>query len=431
MNTAYRLYSWRGILKEQINAKDIKSPADARKLAPFVDKDKYPFLWVNWSKTKINTGKKTPPYFRRYPTARIESKRKLININDEIEEKLKVSESELHKKARTVLTEYLSKKVEEGRGIKWAYSDDRISDFSLSGDLLSEVESVETHYKYKTPFGIEYEFDIALLGKKLNKERLLLGAIEIEHTHNFGFLKLIISKCLGFPMISVNVGELSPDEINEEWCKRVISETSKNSADGLRRNYIYLHNSLYPVYTNIPSRLRTDDKHQYLIFCKEEIFEKLVNTLKRYRVMLELLPNEVLIQPVKINFEDKMSQKSANNEGSIAGADWRDFNSKRYIRITLKAPMDKKGNNYLYHLILARLLNAHFDTLVGYKYRKELNNEDIDNPIWYSHFSKHKVIQKHLSEPVKYLIEHLEDNGLIDKIIKNPAANTVENDNGS
>jgi len=66
MKTAYRLYSWRGILKEQINAKDIKSPADARKLSPFVDKDKYPFLWVNWSKPKINTGKKTLSYFRKH-----------------------------------------------------------------------------------------------------------------------------------------------------------------------------------------------------------------------------------------------------------------------------------------------------------------------------------------------------------------------------
>lgn len=423
MKTAYRLYSWRGIMKEQINAKDIKSSSDARKLAPFVDKDKHPFLWVNWSKNKINTGKKTPPYFRQYPTARIKTGKRLINLNDEIEEKKKISESELHKKARTELADYLNKLILEEKDIKWAYSDNRISDFLISGNLLSEVKTIETHYKYKTPFGLEYEFDIALLGKKLNKERLLLGAIEIEHTHSFGFLKLMISKCLGFPMISVNVEDFTPDDIDENWCKNAISETSKNSDDGLRRNYIYLHNSLYPVYTNIPTTLRIDEKHQYVVFCKKDSFDQLVHVLKEYRRLLRIPHTDVLIQPFKINYEDEMSIRTANNEGSIAGADWRDFNDEKYIRITLKVPEEKKGENYLYHLILARILNTHFDTLVGYKYRKGLSNDDEENPIWISDFEEKKIVQKHLSEPVKYLIEHLEENGLIDKIIKNPAAN--------
>lgn len=417
MKTAYRLYSWRGIMKDFINAKDIKSPSDARKLAPFVDKDKHPLLWVNWSKPKSNTGKKTPPYFRGYPRGRISSRKYFKTVKEEIEENVKQSESDIHKKARKLLTEYLSKLIEDNKELKWAYSDDRISDFPITGNLLSEVEAVETHYKYKTPFGLKYEFDIALLGKKLNKERLILGVIEIEKTHNFGFLKLLISKCLGFPLISINIEGEKIEDIDETWCKNSLTETKKNSADGLRRNYIYLHNSLYPVYTDLPKKLRTDNKHQYLVFCKKDKFDRLIDILKRYRNLLDIDHTDVLIQPCTINYSDEMSIKTAANEGSIAGSDWKHFNDEKYIRITLKVPTAKSGNIYLFHLLIARLFNSHFETLVGYKYRKSIHNEDFENPIWMSDFNQKKLIQKHLSEPVSYLLEHLEETGLIGKVI--------------
>lgn len=423
MKEAYRLYSWRGIMKERINAKDIKSPSDARKLAPFVDEEKQPLLWVNWSKPRVDTGKKVPPYFRGYPQGRIPTKKYFKTIKEEIEEKTKQSESEIHKKARRLLTKYLSKLVNEGKALRWAYSDPRISDFPITGNLLSEVETIETHYKYKTPFGVQYEFDIALLGKKLNKERLILGVIEIEKTHHFGFLKLIISKCLGFPLVSINIDEEKLENIDEIWCEKALTETKRNSDDGLRRNYIYLHNSLYPIYTDLPSKYRTDGKHQYLVFCKKEKFDRLIDVLKRYRKLLYVDHTDVLIQPCTINYSDDMSIKTANNEGSIAGSDWKHFNDEKYIRITLKVPSTKSGNIYLFHLLMARLFNTHFDTLIGYKYRKSIHNEDFENPIWMSDFNEHKLIQKHLSEPVEYLLDHLKDSGLLDKIISIPTEN--------
>ena len=175
-----------------------------------------------------------------------------------------------------------------------------------------------------------------------------------------------------------------------------------------------IHNSLYPIYVNIPSEIRDDDKHQFIVFCKDERFESLVSTLKRYKKALNLSESDVTIQVVKVNINEPSSLKMISNEGSIAGREWRQFNTNRYIRIVKKIPKDKKGNLYLFHLIMARLNNAHYETLVGYKYRQGLNNEEYDNPIWTTTSNKIQVIPKHLSEPIKFVIEHLREHGLLD-----------------
>lgn len=415
METAYKLYSWKGLCTERVDASKIKSPSDARKLGPFVDENKFPLTWVNWSKPKSRTGKKTPPYFRYYPNGRIKG-RKYKSLEEEIDEIKEFSESEIHKKARKEITQYLNNLIESKKPLEWSFKDDSISDFSLTGDLLSEVVKVVTPYKYKTPFGVEYEFDVALLGKTL-KEPLLLGAIEIEKTHKFGFLKLLISKSLGFPLVSINMEDYRIEDIDKDWCSRILGETTHNSEDGLRRNYFYIHNALYPVYINIPDKIRQDEKHQFLIFCKDSQFDDLNKTLKGYKKALGLLDSDVGIQTVKVNKNEPTSLKMISNEGSIAGSDWRQFNSEKYIRVVTKIPREKRGDLYLFHLVMARLNNAYFETLVGYKYRQGISNEDHDDPIWTSTFFEKRIVPKHLSEPINYVIDHLKEHGLIDKVV--------------
>lgn len=426
MKSALRLYSWEGLQKEWIDAIKIKSHSDARKLAPFMDEYKKPLSWVNWSKPRAVSNKKTKPYFRHYPEG-VKSKRKYITLHEELIEKAKIAETDTHLKAKQILADYLVRLIENGQELKWAYKDERVSDFSMTGDLLSGVKQIQTEYRYKTPFfDKEYKFDIALLGNIITKEPILLGAIEIEKENKFGLLKCLICKSLGFPLISVNIDELKLEDITDEWAKNVLSETTKNSSDGLRRNYIYLHNSLYPVYANIPDRFRNGNKHQFIISCKPEDLGKLANYLRSYQEKFNLSNEEAHIDTPKINRDNEQSVKMFKNEGSIAGKEWQEYNSDRYIRLTLKVPHMKSGDLYYFHLVVARLLNAHFQTLVGYKYSKGIVNDDIINPIWVTdvydfeqkEYKQVRILQKQMSEPIQPIIDYLVECGIYEKVIK-------------
>jgi len=421
MELATRLYSFSGLLKEQIYASNIKSPSDARKLGPFVDTDKFPVTWVNWSKPRVGTFKKTPPYFRHYPQGRIKKERLKIILDEEIKERQTFRESKVHNQAKIALANYLTQELQCNSKIEWAYKDNRISEYSLTGDLLSEVVDIKTEYYYRTPFDTEYKFDIVLLGKKLNKGPIILGAIEIEKENKFGLLKCLLCKSLGFPLISINIENLQISDIDEKWCKEAIRETTESSEDSLRRNYIYIHNFLYPVFINLPQSIRNDTKHQYIVFVAEEKFDSLYKHLEGYKKLLGFVDNKSIhIHKVCINEKEPSSLTMFKNEGSIAGSDWKDYNPSKYIRITLDVPTIKKGNIYLYHLVISRLLNSHYQTLTGYKYAKGLINKSIEEPVWskieLSKKSK-RIIPKQMSEPIKPMLDLLQMHGMLDKII--------------
>lgn len=421
METALKLVSWLGRQKEKTYAVNIKSHSNARKLAPFLDEEGKPLTWVNWSKPKIGTNKKTKPHFRHYPVGKEKTSKRYVTIDEEIEDKEKISESILHRTAKEALLAYLQKLVEQKSSLKWAYKDDEISDFALTGDLLYGVESIQKEYRYKTPFLTkEYRFDIALLGRKLGKEPIILGVIEIEKENKFGLLKCLICKSLGFPLISINIEELTIDDITQDWCEKVLRETTENSEDGLRRNYIYIHNALYPIYTNIPNNYRRENKHQYIIFSKENEFDKLIKLLEGYRDLLQIPKEQIHIDKPTLNKDNPQSLKMFENEGSIAGKEWADYNKNRYIRLTLEVPKGNNYNLYFYHLVIARLLNAHFETLVGYKYSKGVTNNDIDNLYWsFTSFNKvTRIIQKQMSEPMQPVIDYLQECGIYEKILK-------------
>jgi hypothetical protein len=192
----------------------------------------------------------------------------------------------------------------------------------------------------------------------------------------------------------------------------VLSETTTSSDDQRRRNYIYVHDSLYPVYMDVPSDLNKELRHQYVIFIRDENFESLLKLLNRLRESLGIVGNEVLIQPVPCKNDQMLTM--LKNEGSIAGHDWANYNASRYIRVTLDRPVSKSGPIYRYHLAMANLLNAYYETLVGYKYRPGLYNEDPSDPVWQTwvvedgRVKKIPIIQKHVSEPLGSIMTILE-----------------------
>lgn len=407
MDDALQVYSSHGILKNVIKATDIKSRADARKLGPFADTEKTKKLsWVNWGHTK-KTDRWIRPYFRSYPKNVNRVHTALDDVRSEIEQReFAKNESFKHRAVKDSLAECLRNMLKERRSAKWAFVDERISSFPLSGDLLSDVIDIQTEFPIQTPFGKDYRFDIALLGPKIRNNNIMLGAIEIEFNHEFEMLKCLVSKASGFPIVSLDITDIAEDDISDQLCKTLLLETTTNSVDDRRRNYIYIHDTLYPVYMDIPLQIDKKRRHQYVIFVRDGQYDQLLELLTLLRRSLGITGNEVLIQPVPCRNEQM--QIMLRNEGSIAGHDWANYNNSRYIRVTLDKPSAKSGPVYQFHLAMARLINSHFETLVGYKYRPGYPNDDPDDPLWRAavkdeeggKFRRVPILPKHVSEPL-------------------------------
>lgn len=416
--SAVRVYSpitW--YLSEEIFAKDIKSREDARKLGPFCDSTHIDLmLWVNWGTRK--DGRKTKPYFRRYADKKVTQQYFQKRIQEELAIVERTRTTHVHQKIQDCLESVLNKLIAKQKSLDWAYNDVRLSDFPLSGNLLSDVINVEKEYKIRPPFcDKEYRLDIALLGERIYRKPIVLGAIEIEYTHEAELLKTLLCKSCGFPIFTLNVKDAIEDEITDEWCMQRLLETTETSVDSRRRNYIYIHNMLYPVFLSNYDGWEVGGKHQYLVFNDEEQNE-LRGLLEILRQHLNLTKADVNIMVNNLNPNDQGSKTLFENEGPIAGPDWREYNPKSFIRIVLKRPKGKQGPLYKYHLALTQLLTLRYDCLVGYKLQTGHMHEDKERPIWHVkqkelvseksiHYTWHekRFCPKKVSEPVRKIIE--------------------------
>lgn len=411
MNKALRVYSWSGILVDTVEATEIKSRADARKLGPFADFERRCMTWVRWNQI-ARTGRWRRAHFRHLPKPNSESDtRRELNREFERRESAKAESSE-HSTAKKHLAQYLRGLLAAGRSLRWAFVDKRVSDFPLTGNLLSEVVDVQTEYAIQTPFGKDYKLDIALLGPIIAKNPIVLGGIEIEFTHEFEMARCLVCKALGFPLFCIDISDSAMETITSNWIESALIETTASSGDQRRRNYIYIHDALYPVYMDIPDSIAKEQRHQYVVFVRDNDFDRLLSLLIKLKEALGIVGNEVLVQPVPCKNDQMLAM--FRNEGSIAGHDWANYNTTRYIRVSLDRPVRKSGPIYKYHLAMAAILNAHFETLVGYKFRAGLHNEEPTEPIWHvwipddGRARKTPLIQKHVSEPLGSIISVLE-----------------------
>ena len=416
MDEALRLYSWHGVLTEKLKATEIKSRADARKYGPYADEKKKLVYWVNWGRLR-KTDRWKRAHFKHYPKNSSTKHYTSQNIINEIDERdQRKGESIKHKAVKDYITALLKRMISERSPAKWSFVDKRISHFPLTGNLLSDVIDIRQEYPIQTPFGKDYKLDIALIGAKIREKPIILGAIEIEFNHEFELLKCLICKSSGFPLISIDITEVKENEITEKWCESTLLETTMTSGDDRRRNYMYIHDMLYPVYVDIPENILKETRHQYIVFVSNEKYEQLLAWLNTLKESLGINGNDVLIQPVNCNNDQMLSM--LENEGSIAGHDWASYNNKRYIRIKLNRPKIKSGNLYKYHLAMANLLNSYSETLVGYKYRLGEINYKPDEHLW-SVWQKQdnggnrvRILPKHVSEPVRSIMDilkHLEN----------------------
>lgn len=417
---ALRIFSpTHGLLSEEIKSTEVKSREDARKIGPFCNSDNKLVYWVNWS-TRSDK-KKIRPYFRRYS----DHDRSLTHLHKHIaKEKIEIDRqksTDIHQKIQNILLGAMEKLIKAGQPMPWYFKDERSTDFSLSGNLLSGVETVQKEYRIRPPFfNNEYRLDIALLGPKIYRKNIILGAVEIEYTHEVDLVKTLLCKALGFPLFTLNVADIDPELITEEWCIERLTETRESSIDGRRRNYVFIHNMLYPVYISGYDDWGMGDKQQYVIFVKEDEIQNLSKTINFLKSSLNLSDDEVKLTPVNKNNNDRGSISMFENEGAIAGDNWADYNSERFLRLVMKRPYSKEGGLYYFYLALTQLLTLHTNCIVGYKHDIGYTNPKKFDPFWYASktklnpepppkflFPSKRFCIKRISEPIGEIMKYL------------------------
>jgi hypothetical protein len=394
---------------QPFSSKEFFSREDARKYSPFFDDDYNLVYWVNASYDPDSGRRKKGSFFRHYPIKDLHYNKTNSDLS------INKTTDKRHQKMQNILINIINKKIEGNEKLEWFYSDERLTDFSISGDLLKYVETVEKEYKINIgPLNLDYCLDIVLLGRKLNKTNIILGAIEIENTHEAEFLKILVCKSLGFPLLTIDIGEYSENEINEELCLKLLLETTKDNEQSRRRNYIYIHNLTLPLFIKKNDNWEFDDGHQYIIFMEHDNdIDKFKKYIKELKSILELNEKNVLFQSERINRNIDSSKTMQENDMNLLNQSHNEYFTDRYIRLVLERPEGSK-NIYLFHFVLCKLLALHFNCIVGYKYRRRSTlDESKDDPIWrLKRFDKEtlkweytRYCPKQLSEPI-YMIIH-------------------------
>ena len=114
----------------------------------------------------------------------------------------------------------------------WAFKDADASDYPLEGNLLLGADRVATEHPLETPFGSKFRLDVAVLGPPVQAEPMVLGGVEIELGHAFDGRKALIGKSLGFPLISIDITEMTLDELTPEWARQVLTATTRSHEQG-------------------------------------------------------------------------------------------------------------------------------------------------------------------------------------------------------
>ena len=333
---------------ERVLAESISSAAAARELGPLVDEHLKPVTWVN---SALRRGRiPVRQHFRHVGTINFE--RHLADkIYEEIRLRNSLGEGPVHRKAKTVLHHALTGCIHDGAKVPWVWSNRAATSFQLSGDLLSEVVEARVEEEIKTPLGINFRADIALFGKVVKKRNLLLGIIELEHHHRFAYMKCLVYRQLGVPVISVDLSGSAETEITEDWAMRTLEGMSITPGDRDRKTHILLPYSLYPIFADIPYSMR-QGKHEFIIFARDHDFERLLRHLDDLKRCLSLNDKKVLVRPYnRMMRENEAMEKTLGSVGFLAGPGWRNYNKRRFIRVICAVPRDKGGRSYIFHVV--------------------------------------------------------------------------------
>ena len=415
MDEAIVVFSRTGMFRTTVAARDVRSREHARKLWPLVSPgaSRRMVTWVSPSFDKDRLRRRS--HFRTIPTQDAFNFKE--HFDDEEDRRWRdVQESPEHKRAKELIVGELSRRLNAGLAMPWAFKDADASDYPLEGNLLLGVDRVATEHPLETPFGSKFRLDVAVIGPPIQTETMVLGGVEIQLSHAFDGRKALIGKSLGFPLISIDITEMKLDELTPEWAKDVLTATTRSHEDGRRKTYIYLHDLLYPLYAQLPMFLDDEQRHQFLVFADDKTLDKLARWMNRLADKLEYPRRTVAV--ALVNGKSEQSRKMLENAGQVVGPDWSEFNSQQCLRLTVprpKGPADLQAHRF--HMTMARILLSRTDALVGYKYCNGVNNHHPDEDVWVArrwivhqkNYTEHRVLPKRLAEPINRLIAVVSD----------------------
>lgn len=413
MFEAIIVFSRAGLFRSTITATGVHSREHARKLWPFVT-ESTPRQLLTWVSPSIKDGKVwRKSHFRVLPDSHTLSVTDLFA--DEEEKRFKAAqESREHRKAKQLIAEALTGRLEQKIAMPWFFTDPDSSDFHFAGNLLLGAESIVCEHPVKTSFGCWYRLDVAVLSRTIHSAPILLGGIEIELGHQFDGRKALIGKSQAFPLISIDITDMSLEDLTPEWADRVLTDTRHTTKTGERKTYIYAHDVLYPLYVQVPKEVLGAPRHQYVVFASEADLIKLREWIKVLRNMLKV-PDRA-IEATMVNAKSEQSRKMLQNLGDIVGPDWSQINDRQCLKITLDRPSAFDATNHLAHLAIAMLLLTRTDSLVGYKYDTYLCNDNQAEDVWQTgpwnrelrQFERHRILPKRLAEPQSRIMQVLD-----------------------
>jgi hypothetical protein len=244
MDEAIIVFSRKGIFKTTIAAREIRSREHVRKLWPLVSPGAARQM-VTWVSPSFEGGKlRRRSHFRVLPAQHTYNPKAHFE-DEEASRWCAAQESPEHRRAKELVATELSRRLNVGLAMPWMFKDVDASDYPLKGNLLLGADRVIIEHPLETPFDSKYRLDVAVLGPPVQAEMMILGGIEIELGHAFDGRKALIGKSLGFPLISIDITEMTLAELTPEWAQQVLSATTRSQEQGRRQTYIYLTPSPY------------------------------------------------------------------------------------------------------------------------------------------------------------------------------------------
>ncbi len=411
MDEAMVVFSRKGLFKTSVKARDIRSREQARKLWPLVAPDgtRQMVTWVSPSFEEQQLRRRS--HFRLMPNAKVPDLKQLFE-DEESERHRIVQESAEHRRAKDLIAEELRRRLQAGLGMPWWFKDENASDYPLDGNLLLGADTIATEQQLSTPFGSAFRLDVAVLGPPIEKTPMILGGVEIELGHAFDGRKALIGKSLGFPLISIDITQMSLADITPEWARGALTATTRSHEQGRRQTYVYLHDLLYPLYTQIPEFIDPERRHQYIVFADDATLRQLVQWFNRLSKTLGY-PNGAVAIAI-VNGKNKQSRLMLERAGDIVGPEWHLFNEHQCLRLTVPRPVGPADlQSHRFHMTMARVLLSHASALVGYKYSNGIDNNDPEEDVWIHHHwvkeqnthTAHRILPKRLAEPVNRLMQ--------------------------
>lgn len=415
MFEATQIFSRRGLFNNVVSASSISSREDARKLWPFVESKQRQRLvtWVSPSWDDQSSRPTRREHFRRLPPS--------LRIADGITQAMlrdrgRVRKTRVHELAQRALADECRRRIANSESLPWGFKDQRGSTFPCCGDFLQDASDVHEEYAVISPIDHEYILDVAVSGETPEVDREVIGGIEIEYAHEFTGLRAMLLRCLGFPLISVDVADLDETSINAEWARTVLSATTLDHPQGRRSTFVYVHDMLVPAFTHVPAIIDRKRKQQYIVFASDHDLSVIETHAKNNARIVGYDNREFSIQ--RLTDRSEQSAQQLRGVGKIVGPDWTQMNAHACLRITLPRAdemPDVRAQRFMRRM--ARVIVCDCNALVGYQYKNSVYIDDPEADYWVHKYLDQgmwhevTVLPKRVAEPVRTVMRVVEQIG--------------------